>query len=206
MHPKVAYLKTLVIEEDLKDLDRRLRRALRRSRTAAPFKLLRDIFVVIDNLRDLLRNAAGLLDDTQLVRQKRRLHAHFEHVTRLRDKIGGHLDDKVLEAVVCEEPVLFATTIRPKAQHFLTAIRLVDMALNTYLGHDGKPAIFGHDTDIVYPPDYEQFLNWLECVVVPSIELARAIREHLDTRIIRVESTAELMNQYMAAGLGTFKP
>ena len=75
MHPKVAYLKVLVIEEDLKDLDRRLRRALRRSRTAAPFKLLRDIFVAVDNLRDLLRNAAGLLDDTQLVRQKRRLRS-----------------------------------------------------------------------------------------------------------------------------------
>src|SRR5689334_12312843 len=100
MNPKTAYLKTLLVEADLKDIDRRLRCALRRSKNAAPFKLLRDVFVALDNLRDLLRNAASLLDDPEIVRHRRQRRHDLEHISRLRDRIGGHLDETVLEEVV----------------------------------------------------------------------------------------------------------
>ena len=204
MHSKAAYVEALIIQSDLNHLDNILRNPQLNPLEALRF--LRYMLVVLKNFDKSLCNTESLVRGNQdIIERKRTIRKSLEHSGKLRDKISGHIDKEVLKALINNEPILFYANFSRKAQSTIASSKLIEIALNTYISKDGNQVIFGHDIDFMYPPDYREFLRWMENLVTEAIQVNDLILQELDKHIKRVESEEELMKQYMQVGLGTFQ-
>lgn len=197
---EVAFIKLICVRADILALDVSFRAG---DRDARFFGNLRGALVALVNVDDVRGEVApSLRGRPELARQSRELGRRLEPVRRLRNVIGGHLSNEIVAIALREEPILLRAGMTHDAIQYLAAIRLVDAALNSQLDSTGKPALFGGDTDLVYPPDMERFLSWLEAVVGGALDLLSASIQELESQIQFVGSESELMERYKRAGEG----
>jgi len=164
------------------------------------------MFVVLENFSKLISETNQLCrNNEKLTENKRAIRKDLNHVVYLRNKVGGHIDEGVLNSVINEEPIIFSSDITPEVECSLASLRVLDMALNNYTDENGKPLIFGHDIDLVYPPDNAEFFDWMENIVMNAMNITAGILLHLNSQIRRVKSNEDLMKQYVEVGLGKFK-
>lgn len=204
MNPKSAYMKALIVQSDLKYLDEKL--SDRNKDPSESLRFIRYMLVVLENFRNLISETNQLCrNEKRLTEKKRAIRKELKQIVHLRNKVGGHIDEDVLNSVINGEPILFSSDITPEGEYAIASIRLLDVTLNTYIDKDGKPVIFGHDIDLVIPSDNQKFLQWLEDFVISALDITEIILKVLNSQIKRVKSSQELMNQYIEVGLGKFK-
>ncbi|MEQ1566920.1 MAG: hypothetical protein ABMA64_14860 [Myxococcota bacterium] len=71
-------------------------------------------------------------------------------------------------------PILLKSGMTDDAVQYLAGVRLLDAALNGHLDPAGVPVVFKGDTDLVYPPDMERFVTWLEEVIGDTLRFLSA--------------------------------
>jgi hypothetical protein len=63
-------------------------------------------------------------------------------------------------------------------------IFILETAINTYVGEDGKHKVFASETDLLYPPDWKRFVDYLEVSIRAAIrylgDLCGVLNEAID--------------------------
>lgn len=96
----------------------------------------------------------------------------------LRNKFVGHIHPALLAKAIEWQPMLRHATARlhdPKAM-FLVNLWLLETAINTYVEADGTHKIFSSETDLMYPPDWTRFLDFLQTTVRGGIEYLKLLQ------------------------------
>lgn len=198
---EIAYIKLMCIRADLASLDTAFAKGDHDGRF---FANIRNVFVVLVNVDDVRREVAALVrTNAPLVASTRSLGQRLQPVRRLRNVVGGHLSNEIVEIALREEPILLLAGMNPEAIQYLSAIRIVDAALNHYLDPAGNPLIFGGDTDLVYPPDMERFLTWLGTLVGDTLSWLDVCVTEVGRQVDFVTDKGELMSRYRFAGQGS---
>lgn len=95
----------------------------------------------------------------------------------LRNKYVGHIHPQLIAKAIEWQPVLRHSPGRLADPQFIQLVNLwlLETTINTYVDGDGKHKVFDGETDLIYPPDYQRFLNFLEETVRGSISYLRLL-------------------------------
>lgn len=197
---EIAFIKLMCVLADLRGLDHGFRVGDPQGRF---FHSVRQAFVALVNADDVRREVAPLLRASrEVVVRSRELGRRLEPVRHLRNAVGGHLSGETVAIVLREEPILLKSGMTDDAIQHLAGVRLLDAALNGHLDPAGVPLVFKGDTDLVYPPDMERFVTWLQEIIGDTMSFLSAAIEAVRPQVTFVDSDAELMTRYLKAGEG----
>lgn len=133
-----------------------------------------------------LKNAflapANMVDFERTVRENYRAHKtlsavfsenqrNYEFAKYLRNKLVGHIHSELIEKAIEWKPelrYLAAHMDDPKVM-LMVNIFVLETAINTYVGEDGKHKVFESETDLIYPPDWKRFADYLEVSIRSAI-------------------------------------
>ena len=106
------------------------------------------------------------------------LRKNIEFSKYLRNKLVGHIHPDLIAKAIEWQPMLrhAATKLNDPTTMVMVNLWLLETAINTYVEADGKHKIFNGDTDMMYPPDWMRFLDFLEITVRGSIEYLKLLQ------------------------------
>jgi hypothetical protein len=199
MRVKREFIRGLIVKSDLEALHKEL--STSGKGILDMVRSTRHMFVVADNLAKLFQATASLTrSNAELVDAKKSLRRDLEHISYLRNRIGGHLDTKILAEVVRTEPVLFAESLDRDTQLLLSSVRLLDVSINSKTDDLGIPLVFNDFFDFEHPGDQHLLSDWLHSFVESAITATSAIIDELDLQIRRSsedEVRAQTRSLYM---------
>lgn len=110
---------------------------------------------------------------------------YYEFAKYLRNKLVGHIHADLIEKAVEWKPELkyLATRMDEPEIMFLANLFVLETAINTYVGTDGKHKVFDSETDLTYPPDWKRFSGYLLASVRSAVHYLRDLCEVLRTAI-----------------------
>ena len=129
--------------------------------------LVKQCLVALANLTDLERTITPIYKTNPEVSTAFKAHAKsFEFAKYVRNIVVGHTNESLLEKALEWKPELnwFLADDRDMAT-LVTNLFVLETAMNTYVDEQERHLIFGGDTDLLYPPDWDRFVNWLQQVV-----------------------------------------
>ncbi len=133
---------------------------------------LKNTFLALANMVDFEKNVRDIYKDHQTLSAvfSENLR-NFEFAKYLRNKFVGHIHSGLIEKAIEWKPelrYLAAQMDDPKIM-LLVNIFVLEAAINTYVGEDGKHKVFESDTDLAYPPDWKRFVAYLEVSISSAI-------------------------------------
>jgi len=149
-------------------------------------RLLKNCFVSLDILRDSFNNFSLLLkDQKELTEKARNLKKRLEFINHLRNRISGHLDDKVISKAIQWEPSIFSQDFvdNETGKMFLIYKSLIESSINSYIGIDSKQKVFETEIDLLYPPDQKLFFNYVGELNCDAIDFLTDIEKILKGKI-----------------------
>lgn len=89
---------------------------------------------------------------------------NYEFAKYLRNKFVGHIHSELVEKAVEWKPELRYLAAQMDAPKIMLMVNIfvLETAINTYVGEDGKHKVFESETDLAYPPDWKRFVDYLE--------------------------------------------
>lgn len=163
----------------------------------------RNVFVSLHNLKETMartRINAG----EKFVEETRALRRKLEFIVHIRNKGVGHLDRALLERAVQWTPEIFHERSRSKDDYltYLSYKAIMESSINSYLNEEGVQKVFDTEIDFLYPPNAEQFFEFLSEIVNRSIAWLEVGREvikseiefHSDVKINEMASIAAQTN------------
>jgi hypothetical protein len=169
--------------------------------------LMRHLIMEIANVADLAAISGALYrDHPDLGELHRPIRGALEFFKYLRNLYIGHfvpeLTDKTFEWKPETNTLLGSTTLN---EQWIVSLFSLETAINTYADLEAGHKIFDSETDLLYPPDYTRFLDFLgETVSGSIIYLARLIavtRAYVDIPDLHHENMLRLA---IAAGQTDF--
>lgn len=125
---------------------------------------------------------ANVADFESLVSPSYKVHAapsvllkpfkrNLEFAKYLRNKAVGHIHPQLIAKAIEWQPLLRRVPGRLQgSQGFLVLnLWLLETAINSYVNKAGRHKIFDGETDLMYPPDWNRFLGFLETTIRGSI-------------------------------------
>jgi len=108
------------------------------------------------------------------------LKQNFEFAKYLRNKVVGHLHPELIPKAIEWQPIFRRVPGRldKPGLAFIANLWLLETAINTYVDHTGKHKVFGSETDLMYPPDWERFRDFLEGTVRGSLAYLNSLVEY----------------------------
>lgn len=96
---------------------------------------------------------------------------NYEFAKYLRNKLVGHIHSELIEKAIEWKPELryLAPQMDDQKVMLMVNIFILETAINTYVGEDGKHKVFGSETDLIYPPDWKRFVDYLEVSIRSAI-------------------------------------
>lgn len=148
---------------------------------------VKNALIALANLVDFERSIRGhYAEHRELSAGFTAYQKQYEFSKYLRNKFVGHIHSDLIEKAVEWNPRLRYIAARmDESQIMLLAnLFLIETAINTYVDQDGKHRIFESETDLMYPPDWMRFLDFLEKTVRSAIqylaELCATLNNNLD--------------------------
>lgn len=91
------------------------------------------------------------------------LQSNLAFCKYLRNKFVGHIHPTLLSKAIEWQPILTQAPCYLENQNFLVALNLwlLETAINTYVDGEGNHKIFDGETDLMYPPDWRRFVDFL---------------------------------------------
>jgi hypothetical protein len=172
---KATYLCLSIIQHDLECLDEDLRVPTNDLKAfIGKLRSTRNVFVTLNNLYDLLRQG-GIRGDAEFQNHTRELRKKLGFINHVRNKSVGHIDFVLSERAVQWTPQLFLEDSRENSEYriFESYRALLEASINSFLTEGGRQKVFGHEIDLIYPPDRIKFYKFLEDVVTESIAWLR---------------------------------
>lgn len=137
----------------------------------------------IIHLKNALLALANMVDFERTVRDLYKEHntlsavfsenqQNYEFAKYLRNKFVGHIHSELIEKAIEWKPELryLAAQMDDQKIMLLVNIFVLETAINTYVGEDGKHKVFESETDLVYPPDWKRFVDYLEVSIRSAIK------------------------------------
>lgn len=193
---KATYLCLTIIQHDLECLDEDLRAPTNDLKAhIGKLRSTRNVFVILNNLNDFLKQG-GVRGDAEFQSHTRKLRKKLGFINHVRNKSAGHIDFVLSERAVQWMPQLFMESSRENSEYriFESYRALLEASINSFLTEDGHQKVFGHEIDLVYPPDRKEFYEFLEGVATESIAWLRHAVQVVESGIIfhTQESVEEL--------------
>lgn len=133
---------------------------------------LKNAFLALANMVDFERTVRDLYKEHKTLSavfcENQR---NYEFAKYLRNKFVGHIHAELIEKAIEWRPELryFATQMDDPKIMRLAHIFVLETAINTYVGKDGKHKVFESETDLAYPPNWKRFVDYLEVSIRSAI-------------------------------------
>lgn len=105
------------------------------------------------------------------------LKRNLEFAKYLRNKVVGHLHPELISKAIEWQPPfkrLPGQFDRPGAA-LLANLWLLETAINTFVDQAGKHKVFDGETDLIYPPDWKRFMDFLEVTIRGSLSYLESL-------------------------------
>jgi hypothetical protein len=131
----------------------------------------RNVFVSLHNLKDSM-NRIRIDGNAKFVSETRLLRKELKFISHIRNKGVGHLDRSLLERAAQWAPQIFQEKSKDFDEYitFECYRAVIESSINSYLNEDGEQKIFDTEIDFLYPPNADQFFEFLSGIVKNSIE------------------------------------
>lgn len=135
------------------------------------------------------------------------LRKNFDFAKYLRNKFVGHIHPELLTKALEWQPTLrrIAADVHDPKIMALVNLWLLETAINTYVEADGKHKIFDGETDLMYPPDWERFVGFLQSSVAGGIQYLRTVHALWAPKILPVADEPFSLELALQAGRTKFK-
>jgi len=164
----------------------------------------RNVFVSLHNLKDLI-NRTRVDGGLQFTTDTRRLKRELEFIAHIRNKGVGHLDSALLERAAQWAPELFHENSHTNSSYlaFLSYKSVLESTINSYINEEGEQKIFNTEIDFLYPPNAEQFFNFLSDIIKRSIAWLESALEIIKSEI-NLHSDEQIKEMGVIAGKTNF--
>lgn len=164
----------------------------------------RNVFVSLHNLKDSM-NIIRIDGEDQFVSDTRSLRRDLDFIVHIRNKGVGHLDRALLERAAQWTPEIFHVNSHGNDDYlnFLSYKAVLESTINSYLNEDGEQKVFKTEIDFLYPPNAEQFFEFLSNIVKRSIAWLENARDIIRSEI-ELHSDDEVKEMAAIAGQTNF--
>lgn len=149
-------------------------------------RLFKNCFVSLDILRDSFSHFSLLLKSQKKLTEKAKsLKKRLKFINHLRNKISGHLDEKVITKAIQWEPFIFSKDEmgNEKRRKFLIYKSLIESAINSFIDIDSNQKVFDTEIDLAYPPNQKLFFNYIGDLNIDAIDFLTEIEMILKTEM-----------------------
>lgn len=107
------------------------------------------------------------------------LRKNMEFSKYLRNKFVGHIHPDLIAKAIEWQPMLHhaATNLDDPNAMLMVNLWILETTINAYIDANGKHKVFSSETDLMYPPDWERFLAFLETTVRGGIYYLKTLQE-----------------------------
>ena len=135
------------------------------------------------------------------------LRKNIEFAKYLRNKFVGHIHPSLIGKAIEWQPTLRHIAAKPNDPRAMLMMNLwiLETAINTYVDGDGKHKVFEGDTDIMYPPDWERLLGFLEVTIRGGLEYLRKLQAISEPKILAELESPFSVELAVKAGQTEFK-
>lgn len=169
--------------------------------------LLKQAFICIANLVDFERTMRIIYSEHRnLSSFFNEMYVEYEFAKYIRNKFVGHIKIDLLAKAIEWKPelrYLIHKTNDPNIM-FLYNIWILETTINSFVDSNGKHKIFNSDTDLIYPPDYQRFITFLNKTIKSAIEYLNILDAILYISIEENEKM-ESVEHWLLAGQTSFK-
>lgn len=135
--------------------------------------LLKQALISIANLVDFERTIRVIYSEHRnLSSIFNKMYVEYEFAKYIRNKFVGHIKIDLLTKAIEWKPelrYLLHETNDPKVM-FLYNIWILETTINSFVDSNGKHRVFDSDTGLIYPPDYQRFINFINETIKSAIE------------------------------------
>lgn len=151
----------------------------------------------IVHLKSAFLALANMVDFERTVRDLYKVHKtlsavffenirNYEFAKYLRNKFVGHIHSELIAKAVEWKPELRYAVAHMGDQDTMLMVNIfvLETAINTYVGEDEMHKVFESETDLLYPPDWKRFIDYLQVSIRSAIQylddLCRALNAAID--------------------------
>lgn len=136
--------------------------------------LMRSLMMDIANLADIASISGDLHRDNQSLGDiYKNIRLNFEFFKYIRNKYIGHyvpeLTSKTFEWIPYSNAII---GINDKGLEWVMSIFSLETVINTYSDSDNNHKIFKSETDLLYQPDYNRFMEYLYETAILALDYA----------------------------------
>lgn len=148
---------------------------------------LKGAFLVLGNLVDFELTIRNIYEEHRTLSTGfTNYRKHYEFAKYLRNKMAVHVLPQLVEKAIEWKPELRCLAAHSEDDPrilYIANLSLLETAINTYVDDQGKHKFFESETDLVYPPDWQRFLNFLEVSVRAAISYLQEFCTILKTKL-----------------------
>ena len=135
------------------------------------------------------------------------LRKNMEFSKYLRNKFVGHIHPDLIAKAIEWQPILrhAATSLDDPKAMLMVNLWILETTINTYIDADGKHKVFNGETDLMYPPDWARFLDFLETTVRGGIYYLKTLQQLWEPNILPTLQDPFDLELALKAGKTEFK-
>ena len=200
------FIKSQLLKADLIEIDSQLSES--GFKDMSSMLLIKQLFLTISNLVDFEITVRPLYKENRtLSEQYKKASKEYSFAKYLRNKFVGHIKHELIEKAIEWKPELRYSLKEagdPKMMFFFNMF-VLETAINTYVNQDGSHKIFDSETDLVYKPDLNRFLNYLSFMATSAIGYLNELEAVLGRGIDMLGFSEMDREHWLAAGDTTFE-
>lgn len=180
---KSKYLRAIILKNEINEHHQKLNDEQDFFKQIILFK---NCFITLDILRD----SFGFFNDIQdknnkLIEKSRSLKKRLKFINHIRNKISGHLEEKIIEKAIQWEAQIFRAKTKDNKEFQVTLIykTLIESAINSYLDENSRQKVFDTEIDLFYKPNRVLFYNYIGEINIDSISFLNNIISILENKI-----------------------
>lgn len=168
---------------------------------------LKTALVVLANVADLepsLRSTYKVQPEpSQIIKPLKRQLTFAKY---LRNKYVGHIHPQLITKAIEWNPIILHSSGRLTDPQYVTILNLwlLETTINTYVDDNGKHKLFDGETDLMYPPDWKRFLDFLEQAVRGSLSYLKLLDQIWAPTLVPPDAGTVDLEAYLKAGRTVF--
>ena len=169
---KAIYINLMMLEDELSYFDHILSKGMQDMHDwLEKLRATRGVFLTLYNVKDIA-NKIRVKDQPEHTNKTRSLRRELDFANHVRNKGIGHLDSALLKRAVQWNPLMFVEVDKqPKELRLADVHRaVIESCINSYIDSDGIQKVFGHEIDLAYPNDANDFYGYLKKLVDDSLD------------------------------------
>lgn len=169
---KAVYINLMMLEDELTYFDHILSKCTQDMHDLVEkLRATRGVFLTLYNVKDI-STKVRVKDQSEHTNKTRLLRRELEFANHVRNKGIGHLDSALMKRAVQWNPLMFVEVEKqPKGLRLAEVYRaVIESCINSYIDSDGIQKVFGHEIDLTYPKDANEFYGYLKKLVNDSLD------------------------------------